>query len=375
MIPKAARIQTAIEFSKLITACIQPNARFMAWAHLFTFSYIVFKSPDRKNKPTENLSIATIVKRNLDLWSKLKRLPFDELSNNVLSNLQRRKKSKTAKDAESIRIKLVQAKLSDGDISGAIRVLSSNDTIAAVNTDSYQKMLEKHPAANVHIDVNNETVVEIQPVSVTEARKSIYGFATGSSGGMDGIKPQHLKDMVGKETGEHGEKVLESVCSFSDYCLNGKVSAYVTQFLYGAALCGLNKKDNSIRPIAIGNTLRRMVSRIASSRIVECTGTELRPKQLGFGTRGGCEAGVHAARHYVNFDHTTIKVFIKLDYRNAYNEIERQPVLQATKEKCPEIYPFIHQCYAEPTWLSFGDFGMLSQRGCQQGDLVRQCSA
>lgn len=185
---------------------------------------------------------------------------------------------------------------------------------------------------------------------------------------MDGIKPQHLKDLVGKETGEHGDKVLESLSSFSDFCLNGKVPLYVTHFLYGATLCGLNKTDNSIRPIAIGNTLRRLVSRIASSRVVERKGDALRPKQLGFGTRGGCEAGVHAARHFVNFPHATTKVFVKLDFRNSYNEIERQPFLKATKEKCPEIYPFIHQCYSEPTWLTFGDFGMLSQRGCQQGD-------
>lgn len=172
-IPKAARIQTAIEFYQLIIACIRPNASFMAWAHLFTFSYIAFKSPDRKNKLTKNLSIATIVKRNLDVWSKLKRLPFNEFSKNVLSNLQRRKKSKTAKDAEALRIKLVQSKLSDGDISGTIRVLSSNDSIADFNTDTYQKMLDKHPAANVTIDVETETALEIQPVGVGNRNQKI----------------------------------------------------------------------------------------------------------------------------------------------------------------------------------------------------------
>lgn len=367
-IPKAARIHTAIEFSNLIAACIRPNATFLSWAHFFTFSYTALKSPDKKDKSTKNLSIATIVKRNLDLWTKLKRLPFEEFSNKILSNLQRRKKSKTAKDMEAIRLKLVQAKLSDGDISGAIRILSSNDTIAVVNAETHQKLLEKHPEPNLAIEVENATPADIQPVSSTEVRKSIFAFATGSSGGMDGIKPQHLKDLIGKETGDHGEKVLECLSGFSDFCLNGEVPTHVTHLLYGATLCGLNKKDNTIRPIAIGNTVRRLVSRIASSRISERMGNELRPKQLGYGTHGGCEAGVHAARHFVNFDHESIKVLAKLDFRNAYNEIERHPMLQATKEKCPEIFPFMRQCYAQPSWLSFGDFGMLSQRGCQQGD-------
>ncbi|XP_037034226.1 uncharacterized protein LOC119073006 [Bradysia coprophila] len=48
--------------------------------------------------------------------------------------------------------------------------------------------------------------------------------------------------------------------------------------------------------------------------------------------------------------------------------MERHPMLQSVKDKCPEIFPFMRQCYEQPTWLSFGDFTMLSQRGCQQGD-------
>lgn len=222
--------------------------------------------------------------------------------------------------------------------------MSSNDTIAAVNLETYNKLLEKHPGPTVNVEVKDNSTVEILPVSVTEVRRSISGFAAGSSGGMDGIKPQHLKDLVGKETGEHGERFLDSLCNFSDFCLNGKVPTFVTHFLYGATLCGLNKTDNNIRPIAVGNTMRRLVARIASSRIAERIGNELRPKQLGFGTRGGCEAGVHAARHFVNFAHTTMKILVKLDFRNAYNEIERHPLLQATKEKCPDIFPFIRQC-------------------------------
>lgn len=104
-----------------------------------------------------------------------------------------------------------------------------------------------------------------------------------------------------------------------------------------------------------------MGSRLAG--ISERLGNDFRPKQLGFGTRGGSEAGVHAARHFVNLNHG-----VKLDFENAYNEIERQPILLATLQKCPEIFPYIFQSYSQTSWLSFGDFGILSQRGCQQGD-------
>lgn len=42
-----------------------------------------------------------------------------------------------------------------------------------------------------------------QPTSPTEIKKSIPGFANGSYGGMDGLRPQHLKDVIGRETGNH----------------------------------------------------------------------------------------------------------------------------------------------------------------------------
>lgn len=98
------------------------------------------------------------------------------------------------------------------------------------------------------------------------------------------------------------------------------------------------------------------------------TGEELRPFQLGYGTKGGAEAGAHAARCFINSDHQSLKVFLKIDFQNAFNELERDCMLLANYKKCPGIYPFIKQCYSSPTNLTFGDYDLLSQRGCQQGD-------
>jgi len=162
--------------------------------------------------------------------------------------------------------------------------------------------------------------------------------------------------------------LLTRLTTFCDLLLNGKAPDVIIPVLYGASLCGLNKKDNSIRPIAVGTTFRRLVSKIACARIADKLGQELRPTQFGFGTKGGAEAGAHAARSFINSNHAQIKAFLKLDYQNAFNELERGPMLQSIYQKCPEIYPFMKQCYTLPTKLSFGDFEILSQRGCQQGD-------
>lgn len=185
---------------------------------------------------------------------------------------------------------------------------------------------------------------------------------------MDATRPQHLKDMAMKSNGENATKLMRVLSTFSTTLLNGKAPTFVTHILYGASLCALNKDDNSLRPIAVGCTLRRMVSKIACARAYDKLGVTLRPQQLGFGTRYGAEAGAHAARRYVNFSHTSTKVMIKIDFANAFNELERNPMLVAALEMCPEIHPYLHQCYSTPSILWFGEFIIKSQRGCQQGD-------
>ena len=65
-------------------------------------------------------------------------------------------------------------------------------------------------------------------------------------------------------------------------------------------MIALRKKDGGIRPIAMGNTLRRVASklciRFASSKAAEL----LSPRQVGFRVIGGGEAAAHAARLYLD---------------------------------------------------------------------------
>lgn len=69
-------------------------------------------------------------------------------------------------------------------------------------------------------------------------------------------------------------------------------------------------------------------------------GTELRPRQLGFGTLGGTEAAVHAARAFITTQYEKLKFMFKLDFRKAFNCINRGTILNAVKNKLPQYYSF-----------------------------------
>lgn len=367
-IPKAARYQSSKEYTKVLSSCANNMNSSDAWFKLLSFPFVAFKSPDRKDKSTSKLSLATIIKRNLVIWSQVNQLPFKEFFNSIVPKSTMPRKVKKKLDEDELRIKTVQSKLNDGDVSGAIRILSSNDSIAPVNAETYAKLLELHPAPALVLDFDDSNIITATAVTESELKIAVDNFRNGSAGGLDGIRPQHFKDMLSIDTGESGSQLTARLTTFSDLLLHGKAPDFIIPILYGAALCALNKQTGSIRPIAIGSTYRRIVSKIACARVMNELGSELRPSQLGYGTKGGAEAGAHAARCFINVDHKSMKVFLKLDFKNAFNELERDYMLLTTYQKCPGIYPFIKQCYSTPTVLTFGDYYILSQRGCQQGD-------
>lgn len=162
--------------------------------------------------------------------------------------------------------------------------------VAPVNLETYSKLLEKHPTPEKHLVFDDSTIPRINTVTESEVKVAILKFENGSAGGIDGFRPQHLKDMFGFEIGEHRNLVLTRLSTFSDLLLNGKVPEFIIPILSGASLCALNKKDLSIRPIAVGSTLRRLVLKIACARIADELGARFRPQHFGFATKGGDDA-------------------------------------------------------------------------------------
>ena len=96
--------------------------------------------------------------------------------------------------------------------------------------------------------------------------------------------------------------------------------------------------------------------------------TLFHPHQLGVALPRGAEIGVHTLRQYITSKHETDKVILKIDYKNAFNSIRRDKVLEKVKQYVPSIYPMVWQAYSKPSKLFFNDEVLFSQEGVQQGD-------
>ena len=358
-IPRGARITAAEALNELINEVIRSN-NSISWSKLLCFTYHGLQKT-KKEKPSPNSpSLVSKTKHQISTFMSTnfppERFPF-----------QMRDRSAKPKPKEDILKNRVDAKFSENDLKGAIRELSSDDTLAPDNNDTLQKLEGRHPAAPTGISLPpapEDGVAHIQ-VSTDSVKNAILSFPAGSAGGPDGLKPGHLKHLIGAS--EAGNRLLESITKLVNFVLKDKIPEDICPIFFGANLCALSKKDESIRPIAVGTTFRRLATKAGLKPISRELGILLRPNQLGYSSKGGSEAAAHAARHYLK-SNTQDKVFLKLDIKNAFNTMNRDVILQKVKEEIPSLYNLIWQAYSKPSHLFYRNHILSSETGLQQGD-------
>ena len=351
-IPRASRDLVRSKLTSLLEGVVSSNA-ISSWERLLHFSARCLIVPPRGGR---RWSLATMINKQL-------REEADPPPVKISSKGRR----KTSQDPLEYLGHRVSAKLEEGDFKGAVRLACSEDTLADYNEATFSALKQKHPSLAPGSIIPPSPVVAPNSITVSEAdvAHAIKSFPSGSAGGPDGLRPQHLKDLLSSSVAD--SSLLNALAAFSTLVLEGRTPLPIRPFFYGASLIALEKKGGGIRPIAVGCTLRRLVAKIAGRKVMEDVTDLLAPRQLGYGVSGGAEAAVHAAKVYI----TNLRpedVLVKLDFRNAFNSIRRDKMLEAVQTLAPEIYPFVHSVYSSESTLLWGDKSIQSSEGVQQGD-------
>jgi len=87
-------------------------------------------------------------------------------------------------------------------------------------------------------------------VSSSAVRAAIQSFPNGSAAGPDGLRPQHLKDLLLGAPDDN--QLLSAVTDLTNLLLEGKTPPSVRVALFGANLLAIRKNNGGIRPITIG---------------------------------------------------------------------------------------------------------------------------
>ena len=357
-IPRASRHLAASKLATILDEVVKDNSS-ASWDRLIRFPVRCLRAPRRGG---HRRSLASLTNQ----------LIGEEGDPEPVPNQRPHRPPQTTTTSLETLATRISAKLEEGDFRGAVRLASSKDTIADLNEETLSALRDKHPSPHPDSTIPSASTVGGRTsirMSAEEVGRAIRSFPSTSAAGPDGLRPQHLKDMIGYAAGEGGHLLLKALTEFINFTLEGKVAPLARHFFFGASLTALTKTDGGVRPIAVGCTLRRVAAKCASNNMKQAMAALLAPHQLGYGTPLGAEAAVHASRIYLQ-NMQEHHLLLKLDFKNAFNCLRRDKMLAAVSEKSPELFPFIHSAYGTPSSLFIGDTVIQSAEGIQQGPLL-----
>ena len=326
-IPKGARPQVSMALQNVINDVVRHPSAIDKWRKLFFFTSNCLRRPNRGGR---SRNLTTLITKQTIAYSECSDvIPIeDEMSTH---------RPVKARSFDQIVASRASAKLEEGNVKGAVRLLCSNDKLATPNVQSFNQLLPLHPKAPIerrHVIPANALPLQVYPAAI---RAAVQTFPAGSSAGPDNLRPQHLKDLLVGTSDE--DPLMLAITDLSNILLAGETPPEVRKCLFGATLLAIGKKDGGVRPIAVGFVWRRLAAKVACRHITERCANLFSPRQLGVGIPGGAEAAVHATRIFLD-NLQPGNILLKIDFQNAFNTVRRDVILEEIKEVFPELLPF-----------------------------------
>lgn len=251
--------------------------------------------------------------------------------------------------------------VSEGQYSRACKALLS-EGVWELDEDVMEQLRKKHPqgegwkkADQVECAPEEGEVGEAEEehdVRVTfsekQVEKALRSFPKGTAAGGSGWRAQHLLDALDGAVGDGRKEMLKRMGQMCETLANGEAPACIAPWLAGAPIFPLKKKGGGIRPVAVGEMLRRLVAKmLAQDDKVKGAAEELFKEigQLGVGIKGGAEIVVQAMRTWLSRKGSRGRGVLKLDFENAYNMVDREEIGKQVAKHFPKLLPWFKFCY------------------------------
>ena len=320
---------------------------------------------DKRLKLWQTGDIKSIMNENTEIQNKLK---------------QGQEKKKERKEAAFSRLMLL------GKVSQAMKFINSEDDTRGVHslTDEIKQLLqEKHPeassaSADILLPTNAtapEPVIfeEIDGTSVYKAAKHIQGSGGPTLIDADGWR--HI--LCSKSYGNASTELCEAIADLAKKLCREEVPPDILHEFVANRLIPLDKGEDKngnpgVRPIGIGEILRRIIGKVVVSNIREDIINAAGPLQTCAGLKSGIEASIHAMRRI--FDKDGTEALLLVDAENAFNNLNRKAALHNIRELCPPFFRYLVNTYQISAKMIINDQerceNILSEEGSTQGDVT-----
>ena len=167
--------------------------------------------------------------------------------------------------------------------------------------------------------------------------------------------------------------ILQSLRAVINLLAAGRAPSEVSTFLAGGSLTALNKSKLGspldVRPIAVGESLRRLTSKCLCAVVKGKAAEFFKPYQFGVACSNGAEKIAHGLRACVNkYWLDDDFVVLKVDMKNAFYMVSRGAILSECSKHFPELLPWASWCYSQHPFLWHPLGTLHSEQGVQQGD-------
>lgn len=309
---------------------------------------------------------------------------------------QRALRLHTQESMDSLRARVSCLARNTGGLSKAAKALSEGPNTSSPRTEAtLEKLRLKHPPGTARADLeaaqergwgilnakraalglDADGLAALRPwtASPTGVRDGIMSSSAGTAPGLSGLSILHLQQIVRYGQGLR-EKLLQDLARLGTAAF-AEHDALPPEFWYFYSAARLSALGEKARPIACGDTLRRLFGRMyCRSRGKRFAALFGEVGQFGVAVPGGVERVATLARMI----HEANGFVLPIDSVNAFNSVDRAAILPEAAAHAGDAYAYITRFYGagREAALVFGLDGheqpgiIPSCQGVQQGDAM-----
>ena len=282
---------------------------------------LLLQKPSSRSKAKEH---AACLARRLTLWRNDEISALMKECRHIQKKLISSKKQRTTEDIARIFAKLVM----EGKLSAALKFLDSANSggILGLSEKVINDLKSKHPPAEPVADncLLFGPIEQVKPwffASIDEQTILSAAAKTKGSAGPSGMDAElYRRILCSKSFNIAGKTLREEIATFTKNLLLRSYDPLLLEPFIACRLIPLDKNPG-IRPIGVGEVLRRIVGKVVTHHCNEEIREAAGPLQSCAGHGAGAESAIHAMR--LAFENDSTDAVLLIDASNAFNSMNR----------------------------------------------------
>ena len=276
----------------------------------------------------------------------------------------------SSEDKDKIFVKLML----QGKVNAALKLLSTDydNGVHQINDDVINQLQQKHPIPrpiddNILLHGPIDRILPSYFDSIDEGTISKAARLTKGAAGPSQLDADLYRHILTSTKYKKENKALrEQIAILAREIASEIIDPNSLESYTSCRLIPLNKNPG-VRPIGVGEVLRRIVGKsiawVLKDDIQEAAG----PLQTATGLQGGAEAAIHSMK--IIFEQEDTEAVILIDASNAFNSLNRQVALHNVQVLCPNFSTVLINTYRIPSkMIVLSSKDILSTEGTTQGD-------